>query len=156
MKSVVPPELGLVKTSISRALLVFRDFDNSDPKDLSKRNSSCLPGVLLSWFFDFCKVPSTLNRILDMCTPCAISLCKVQTLADDCACLAPVSFHSLQRESFVLFILSFGIETDSVNTLLVFCVHTCTTLTEEKQLKLILTFTVPSTHNRIHSFMKEK
>jgi hypothetical protein len=32
----------------------------------------------------------------------------------------------------------------------------CTTLTEEKQLKLILTFTVPYTHNTIHSFIQRK
>jgi hypothetical protein len=104
--------------------LHFRDFDNSDPKDFSKRNSSRPPGVLLFWFFDFCKVPSTLSRISDLCTPCTRSLRKVQILADDCACLAPVSLHSLQRESFVLSLLSFGTETDSCQcTPCVLCAH---------------------------------
>jgi hypothetical protein len=104
--------------------LCFRDFDNSYLKDFSKRNSSRPPGVLLSWFFDFCKVPSTLSRISNLCTPYTISLCKVRILADDCACLTPVSFHSLQRESFVLSLLSFIIETNLINTLFAFCVHT--------------------------------
>jgi hypothetical protein len=32
----------------------------------------------------------------------------------------------------------------------------CTDSTEEKQLKIILTFTISSTHNEIHSFMKKQ
>jgi hypothetical protein len=135
--------------------LHFKDFDNSDPKDFLKRNSSCPPYVILSQFFDFCTVPSTLSQISDLCTPCTRSLPKVQVLADDCACLTPVSLHSLQRESFMLSLLSFGIETDYVKALLVFYVNTFHHSTEEKQLKLILTFTVPSIHNEFHSFIHE-
>jgi hypothetical protein len=61
MKSVVPPEIGLLKTLFSNALLEFTDFDNLDLKGFSKRKSSHPPGILLSWFFDFYKVPLTIS-----------------------------------------------------------------------------------------------
>jgi hypothetical protein len=64
--------------------------------------------------------------------------------------------HPFQRESFMLFLLSFETETDSVNALLVFCLYTYHHSKEEKQLKLILTFTVPSIHNEIHSSIHER
>jgi hypothetical protein len=136
--------------------LRFKDFDNSDLKDFSKRNSCLPPGIVLSWFFDFCKVPSTLSRLSDLCMPCTRYLHKVWILVDDCACLATVSLHPFQRESFVLSLLSFRTETNSINALLAFYVHTLHHSTEEKQLKLILTFIVPSIHNEIHSFIHER
>jgi hypothetical protein len=76
-------------------------------------------------------------------------------LVGDCACLAAVTLHSLQRESFVLSLLSFRNRNRSLSTHSLHSVCTpCTDSTEEKQLKLILTFTVPSTRIEIHSFMK--
>jgi hypothetical protein len=51
--------------------------------------------------------------------------------------------------------MSLRIETDPINAVLAFCVHNLHHSTEEKQLKLILTFTVPSPHNEIHSFIHE-
>jgi hypothetical protein len=55
----------------------------------------------------------------------------------------------------MLSLLSFRIETEPINTLLAFFVHTLHYSTEEKQLNLILTFTFSSTHNEIHSFIHE-
>jgi hypothetical protein len=55
----------------------------------------------------------------------------------------------------MLSFLSFKTETDPDNAHLVFYVHTLHHSIEEKQLKLILTFTFPSTHNEIHSFIHE-
>jgi hypothetical protein len=72
---------------------------------------------------------------------------KDLVLVGDCAHLATVALHSLQREIVMLSLLSFIIEIDSVNVLLAFGVHTLHSLKKEKQLKIILTFTVSSIHN---------
>jgi hypothetical protein len=156
MKSVIPPELGLVKTSTSHTPCIS-GISITQIQRISRRE---IPLALLAFSFSgsstSCKVPSTLSRISDLCTPCTRYLHKVQILADDCAHLALVSLHSLQRESFMLSLLSFRTETDpSMHSLHSVCTP-CTTSTEEKQLKLILTFTVPSTHNEIHSFIHER
>jgi len=37
--------------------LHFKNFDNLNPKDFSKRNSSRPLGILLFWFFDFLQSP---------------------------------------------------------------------------------------------------
>jgi hypothetical protein len=150
MKSITPPEPFLVKTLALAHSSCFRDFDNSDPWDFSPSWQSSFSASPAS-----CKAPSTLSRISDLCTPCTRYSRKVQTLVVDYACLAPVSLQSLQRENSMLSLLSLGTDTGSTNALLAFCVHTLHYSIEEKQLKLILTFTVSSTHIRfIHSLMK--
>jgi hypothetical protein len=75
-------------------------------------------------------------------------------LVGDYAHLVAVALHSLQRESFFLSLLNFKIETDHITHSFHSMCTPCTHSTEEKNLKLILTFTVSSIHNEIHSFMK--
>jgi hypothetical protein len=136
--------------------LRFRDFDNSDLKDFSKRNSSRPPGVLLFWFFDFLQSPfdaqsnlgsvHSLHRIFTqgsnscgrLCTPCT-SLFALLAKGK----FRAISYDLQNRNKF------------RQRTPCVLCAHLAPLSTEEKQLKLILTFTVPSTHNEIHSFIHE-
>jgi hypothetical protein len=136
--------------------LCFRDFDNSDPKDFSKRNSSRPPGVLL--FLVLRLLTKSLRHLVEsrICALLAPDLyARFEFLRMTVHVPCTSLFALLAKGSFVLSLLSFGTETDPDNALLVFCVHTLHHSTEEKQLKLILTFTVPSTHNEIHSFIHE-
>jgi hypothetical protein len=91
------------KVSISQALLSFLgNLSNSDLKILEKNyfppswHSSVLVLRLLYG------VASTLSRILDLCTPCSRFLRKIWILADDCALLAAVTLHYLQRKSYAI------------------------------------------------------
>jgi hypothetical protein len=78
MKSVIPPKLGLVKTSISPCTPCISGISITHILRISRRE---FPFALLAFSLSGSstsgKVPSTLSQILDLCTPCTRSLGKV-------------------------------------------------------------------------------
>jgi hypothetical protein len=101
--------------------------------DLIYASGRCYPSELSRFCsFDSYRVLSKLIRVSDLCTPCNRFLCKTWFLRVTVHALQQFALHSLQRGSFMLSLLSFGIETDSYQlTSCIQCAHLA--LTQQKR-----------------------